>query len=213
MITESGDQVQAQRFAQDLSGAYGPYRVEFTAEALPGAVQLNGEIFHGDRRIGEIERIFIRDETGELVAHHNEIKIEVKELRGRASPRPSYPSSTSTTPAPGSTASSYWRCRTVRTRGPDEDSPGICALTNFKTRSTRSRLRHNVCQVRSAPRPRWSSKRSSRDWSRGIPGYRSLRTSRTSVPRAPGAWARAAAPIDLVRDQICRRSAALPVTR
>ncbi|WP_237165069.1 alpha/beta hydrolase, partial [Mycolicibacterium peregrinum] len=83
VITESGDQVQAQRFAQDLSGAYGPYRVEFTAEALPGAVQLNGEIFHGDRRIGEIERIFIRDETGELVAHHNEIKIEVKELRGK----------------------------------------------------------------------------------------------------------------------------------
>ncbi|MGV0781624.1 toxin glutamine deamidase domain-containing protein [Mycolicibacterium sp. XJ775] len=83
VITESGDQVQAERFAEDLSGAYGPYRVEFTAEALPSAVQLNGEIFHGDKRIGEIERIFIRDDSGELVAHHNEIKIEDKELRGK----------------------------------------------------------------------------------------------------------------------------------
>ncbi|CRZ17740.1 toxin glutamine deamidase domain-containing protein [Mycolicibacterium neworleansense] len=83
VITETGDQVQAQRFAKDLSGAYGPYRVQFKAEALPSAVQLNGEIFHGDKRIGEIERIFIRDDTGQLVAHHNEIKIENKELRGK----------------------------------------------------------------------------------------------------------------------------------
>ncbi len=83
VISESGDEVQAQRLADDLSGVYGPYRVEFTGEAMPSAVQLNGEIFLGDKLIGEIDRIFLRDETGQLVAQHNVMKIDDKELRGK----------------------------------------------------------------------------------------------------------------------------------
>ncbi|MGV0744126.1 toxin glutamine deamidase domain-containing protein [Mycolicibacterium sp. XJ870] len=83
VINESGDQARAQRLADDLSGVYGPYRVQFSAEALPSAVQLRGEIFNGDKRIGEIDRIFIRDDTGTLVAHHNEMKIEDEAFRGK----------------------------------------------------------------------------------------------------------------------------------
>ncbi|MGV0815337.1 toxin glutamine deamidase domain-containing protein [Mycolicibacterium boenickei] len=83
VISESVDQVRADRLADDLSGVYGPYRVQFSAEALPSAVQLTGEIFNGDKRIGDIDRIFLRDETGRVVAHHNEMKIEDKELRGK----------------------------------------------------------------------------------------------------------------------------------
>ncbi|WP_430755428.1 toxin glutamine deamidase domain-containing protein [Mycolicibacterium septicum] len=83
VISESGDEVQAQRLADDLSGVYGPYRVQFTGEAMPSAVQLNGEIFLGDKVIGEIDRIFLRDEAGQLVAQHNVMKIDDKELRGK----------------------------------------------------------------------------------------------------------------------------------
>ncbi|MDT0551088.1 hypothetical protein, partial [Streptomyces lonegramiae] len=76
VISESMDQGRAQRLADDLSGVYGPYRVQFSGEALPNALQLTGEICSGDRRIGEIDRIFIRDESGKLVANHNEMTIE-----------------------------------------------------------------------------------------------------------------------------------------
>ncbi|MGA5534144.1 alpha/beta hydrolase [Mycolicibacterium nivoides] len=83
VISESMDQGRAQRLADDLSGVYGPYRVQFSGEALPNALQLTGEIFSGDRRIGEIDRIFIRDESGKLVANHNEMTIEDEAFRGK----------------------------------------------------------------------------------------------------------------------------------
>ncbi|MGV0809475.1 alpha/beta hydrolase [Mycolicibacterium setense] len=83
VISESMDQDRAQRLADDLSGMYGPYRVRFSGEALPNALQLKGEIFSGARRIGEIDRIFIRDESGNLVAHHNEMTIENEAFRGK----------------------------------------------------------------------------------------------------------------------------------
>nr|WP_231395961.1 toxin glutamine deamidase domain-containing protein [Mycobacterium sp. URHD0025] len=83
VISESMDQGRAQRLADDLSGVYGPYRVQFSGEALPNALQLKGEIFSGDTRIGEIDRIFIRDESGKLVAHHNEMTIEDEAFRGK----------------------------------------------------------------------------------------------------------------------------------
>ncbi len=49
-LVDNPDPQRAQQLAEDLSGVYGPYRVEFEAEAVPGSdqVALAGVILHGN---------------------------------------------------------------------------------------------------------------------------------------------------------------------
>ncbi|WP_066902293.1 toxin glutamine deamidase domain-containing protein [Mycolicibacterium houstonense] len=82
-VVDNRDPAQAQRLAEDLSGVYGPYRVEFQAYENPRGVVLNGSIFAGAVEIGSVERMFRRDASGNLVAHHTGVVIDQPRFRGK----------------------------------------------------------------------------------------------------------------------------------
>ncbi|MGV0770856.1 alpha/beta hydrolase [Mycobacterium syngnathidarum] len=83
VVDNATDRARVRQLARDLSGRYGPYRIEFTAENLTNSVQLTGDIFDGDTKIGTIIREFSRDPDGTLVAAHTGLHIDDKQLRGQ----------------------------------------------------------------------------------------------------------------------------------
>ncbi|MBO0880068.1 MAG: FHA domain-containing protein [Mycobacterium sp.] len=75
-VVDGLNQQQIDDWARDLSGEYGPYRVVFKGTTpYPDRVQLRGEIFDGTRRIGRIERVFLRDKDGNLVARDEWVEV------------------------------------------------------------------------------------------------------------------------------------------
>ncbi|WP_329604374.1 alpha/beta hydrolase [Mycolicibacterium fortuitum] len=78
VVDNATDRTRVRQLAHDLSGRYGPYRIHFRAENLPGDVMLTGDIFHGDNKIGTIQRSFDRDGAGNLVAYHTGLVIDEK---------------------------------------------------------------------------------------------------------------------------------------
>ncbi|MEW2479952.1 alpha/beta hydrolase [Mycobacterium sp. NPDC049093] len=78
VVDGASDLARVRRLAEDLSGWYGPYRIVFKAENLPGDVMLTGDIFHGDNKIGTIQRSFDRDGADNLVAYHTGFVIDEK---------------------------------------------------------------------------------------------------------------------------------------
>ncbi|WP_432669702.1 alpha/beta hydrolase [Mycolicibacterium fortuitum] len=78
VVDNATDRTRVRRLAHDLSGRYGPYRIHFRAENLPGDVMLTGDIFHGNNKIGTIQRSFDRDGAGNLVAYHTGLVIDEK---------------------------------------------------------------------------------------------------------------------------------------
>lgn len=83
VVDNATDRARVLQLARDLSGWYGPYFVQMKAENLTRTVQLTGDIFDGDTKIGTVIREFIREPDGTLVAAHNGLHIDVKELRGK----------------------------------------------------------------------------------------------------------------------------------
>ncbi len=83
VVNDATNPVTVDQLAADLSGMYGPYRVEFTGSEVGGDVYLDGKIFSGDREIGRTQRIFARDSGGDLVAYHTGVEIDDKQLRGK----------------------------------------------------------------------------------------------------------------------------------
>ena len=85
VVDNADDMAGARQLARDLSGLYGPYRIELEANRFGTEVMLTGKIFNGDTGIGTIQRIFNRDADGNLVASHTGlvIKEEFKHLRGK----------------------------------------------------------------------------------------------------------------------------------
>ncbi|MGW9181690.1 hypothetical protein, partial [Agromyces sp. NPDC055658] len=88
VVDNASDHARVQQLARDLSGVYGPYRIQFSAVNLPGEVMLTGDIYDGDTKIGKIQRSFDRDSAGNLVAYHSGFVINKKlpdgtPLRGR----------------------------------------------------------------------------------------------------------------------------------
>ncbi|WP_322786874.1 toxin glutamine deamidase domain-containing protein [Mycolicibacterium septicum] len=88
VVDNASDHARVQQLARDLSGVYGPYRIQFSAVNLPGEVMLTGDIYDGDNKIGKIQRSFDRDSAGNLVAYHSGFVINEKladgtPLRGR----------------------------------------------------------------------------------------------------------------------------------
>lgn len=71
---------QADRLAEDLSGRYEPFAVEFVGQHT-GAVRLDGTIYEGEtaenlKPAGYIVRSFRRDlETSEICAHHEHLAL------------------------------------------------------------------------------------------------------------------------------------------
>lgn len=78
VVDNATDRARVDRLARDLSGRYGPYRIHFRAENLPGDVMLTGDIFYGENKIGTIQRSFDRDAAGNLVAYHTGLVIDEK---------------------------------------------------------------------------------------------------------------------------------------
>lgn len=83
VVDSTGDEAAARQLAKDLSGVYGPYRIQLEALRFGSEVRLTGEIFDGDTRIGTIQRIFDRDRDGNLIADHAGLVIEDTQLRGK----------------------------------------------------------------------------------------------------------------------------------
>ncbi|MFV8161889.1 toxin glutamine deamidase domain-containing protein [Mycobacterium sp. 134] len=83
-LVDNLDPQRVQRLAEDLSGTYGPYRVEFQGEASPdtGQVFLSGTILNGDNEIGSVDRVFYRDEDGNLVVENTLMSITREQDRG-----------------------------------------------------------------------------------------------------------------------------------
>ena len=78
IVDNAADQAGVDQLAKDLSGVYGPYRVEMwraTVERWTGAVIIGGHILNGDEVIGFVQFAFDRDAAGKLVAHHNAVEI------------------------------------------------------------------------------------------------------------------------------------------
>ncbi|MEV0672989.1 alpha/beta hydrolase [Mycobacterium sp. NPDC050441] len=83
VVDNASDHARVRRLAEDLSGRYGPYRIQLRAENLTDEVLLTGDIFNGDTKIGTIQRSFSRDADGNLVAYHTGVVIKDKNLRGQ----------------------------------------------------------------------------------------------------------------------------------
>ncbi|MDV3124012.1 alpha/beta hydrolase [Mycobacterium sp. 21AC1] len=84
VVDNASDHARGRRLAEDLSGRYGPYRVELSVdENLTDVVLLTGSIFDGDTKIGTIQRQFERDGEGNLVAAHTGLVIDDEQLRGK----------------------------------------------------------------------------------------------------------------------------------
>ncbi|WP_235632346.1 alpha/beta hydrolase [Mycolicibacterium rutilum] len=85
VVDITGDMESARRLARDLSGMYGPYRIDLhDVDRFGSEVLLTGSIFNGDTKIGTIQRSFDRDSQGRLVAIHSGLEITTdKKLRGR----------------------------------------------------------------------------------------------------------------------------------
>ena len=80
----------ARRFADDLSGVYGPYRVKLEVEVSGETVLIMGPIMMGDNPIGLLGRSFYVDSTvpgpdsnGELVVFEDLVGIDDPNLRGQ----------------------------------------------------------------------------------------------------------------------------------
>nr|WP_255413243.1 toxin glutamine deamidase domain-containing protein [Mycobacterium sp. 3519A] len=86
-VVDNPTQDGVNRLARDLSGTYGPYRIQLGGEVVNGEVLLTGHIFHGDTEIGTIQRSFYRAADGNLVADHLGLVIREEldnvRLRGR----------------------------------------------------------------------------------------------------------------------------------
>ncbi len=83
VLDNVSDPARIHQLARDLSGKYGPYRIELTGRELNGEIMLVGEIFRGNTHIGEIQREFGRDGDGNLVAYHTGLSIDDEKYRGR----------------------------------------------------------------------------------------------------------------------------------
>ncbi len=83
VVDNTGDLASARQLAEDLSGVYGPYRIELEALRFGSEVRLTGKIFNGDTEIGTIQRIFDRDGNGKLVAYHTGLVIKDTQLQGQ----------------------------------------------------------------------------------------------------------------------------------
>jgi hypothetical protein len=82
VLDSAGDQTKVDRLATDLSGGYGPYRVNFRGEG-DGDVFLAGVIMRGDKAIGTVELDFFRDQGGDLIASIGWIAISDGTLQRR----------------------------------------------------------------------------------------------------------------------------------
>jgi hypothetical protein len=76
--------------AEDLSGVYGPYRIELEGRVEDGEVVLYGPIRNGDRKVGEIGRRIFRDlldpsstDYGQLVVVEGLMDIPKTRFRGQ----------------------------------------------------------------------------------------------------------------------------------
>ncbi|WP_369798405.1 toxin glutamine deamidase domain-containing protein [Mycobacterium sp. URHB0044] len=82
VVDDCWDRARVQQLAEDLSGMYGPYRVEFYPQNSADAVFFDGVIFSGTQEIGTMMRRFARDGDGNLVAHHILVSIDDEHFRG-----------------------------------------------------------------------------------------------------------------------------------
>ncbi|MHC9297397.1 LuxR C-terminal-related transcriptional regulator [Mycobacterium sp. LTG2003] len=81
VVRRSGDIEAANRLANDLSGRYGPYDINWRALRFGSEIRLTGVIVDENREIGHIQRIFDEDDQGRLVAVHNGLNIDTPSHR------------------------------------------------------------------------------------------------------------------------------------
>jgi hypothetical protein len=83
VVDNASDRTKVEQLAADLSGVFGPYRVEmFRAEvSSAGEVIIGGRILSGDDEIGFMQRTFYRDAAGKLVAHHDVVEIDYQRYK------------------------------------------------------------------------------------------------------------------------------------
>jgi hypothetical protein len=71
-VVDNLDPEQVRRLGDDLSGVYGPYRVEMWRAEISRA---GAVIISGDEVVGFVQRTFVRDGDGHLVIHDNAVDI------------------------------------------------------------------------------------------------------------------------------------------
>jgi glycerophosphoryl diester phosphodiesterase len=82
-VLDASDPAKVRQLAKDLSGVYGPYRIELKGEKVGGEAILTGKVFDGEREIGRIQQRFDRDRTGKLVVYHTGLEIDEERFRGK----------------------------------------------------------------------------------------------------------------------------------
>ena len=83
VVDNASDWARVERLAADLSGVYGPYRVQFETLSVTRGILLQGRIFNGNDEIGGVQLQFDRDSAGNLVAYETGTHIDDKLLRGK----------------------------------------------------------------------------------------------------------------------------------
>jgi hypothetical protein len=90
VVRKGSDSDRLRQFAKDLSGVYGPYRVELKAEVEGHSILVLGTIFKGIAPIGMLGRTFYVDYgvpgpegKGELVVYEDLVGIDDPDLRGK----------------------------------------------------------------------------------------------------------------------------------
>jgi TipAS antibiotic-recognition domain len=83
VVDHASGSVRVDQLAEDLSGRYGPYRIEFTGTVDGGKVVLIGDILDGDAPIGVVVRDLMLDDKANLVVQNRFLIIDDPQFRGR----------------------------------------------------------------------------------------------------------------------------------
>ena len=75
VLDNASDTARVDQLAEDLSGSYGPYRIQLTGGEDDRGVFLVGEILSGETEIGKIVRRFFRDDERHLVVKNSYLEI------------------------------------------------------------------------------------------------------------------------------------------
>ncbi|HET6734020.1 toxin glutamine deamidase domain-containing protein [Mycobacterium sp.] len=83
VVDNATDPARLRQFADDLSGQYGPFRVQFKGSELGRGVFIEGDILNGNEKVGRVQLEFDRDKSGNLVAYETGTGIDNALMRGK----------------------------------------------------------------------------------------------------------------------------------
>jgi GNAT superfamily N-acetyltransferase len=142
-IVDDASEASARQLADDLTGVFGPYRVDqFRADVTrSGDVIIGGHILNGDDVIGFMQRTFGRDADGNLVAHHDAVEIYEERFKFKGFSRELY----------SQLESYYARSGVDRIElSTEQDGGHVWGLRGFTWNTDSTLLEHSLQNVREA---------------------------------------------------------------